>query len=175
LVIKPLALPVGGKFAGPDEDLTSARWNYLHMTISSTNILSKWLHGIVLLLLTTLAAADAIPPGKAVITLMPKFGPVTFSHQHHSELEAVECVTCHHTLESTDEPIRSCYSCHEAQYYSIARITKAEPETAEADTDESQIRNAHKAFHGLCIGCHKQRREQKQPTGPDDSCRDCHQ
>ena len=115
-----------------------------------------------------------VPPDKIVITLTPKFGPVTFSHQRHSELEAVNCVTCHHTRESGDQPIRSCYSCHEARYYSIARITKADQAQAGEDNTAPQVPNAQQAFHDLCTGCHKERREQKLPAGPDDSCRDCH-
>jgi hypothetical protein len=136
------------------------------------------LHWIVLLLLAFVpgfaTATDAIPPDKAMIMLTPKFGLVTFSHQRHSELEAVQCVTCHHTLESDGEPIRSCYSCHEARYYSIAGITKADPAQAGAEKTESQVPYAQQAFHGLCTNCHKDRRQQNLPAGPDDSCRDCH-
>ena len=119
-------------------------------------------------------ATEAVPPDKAVITLTPKFGPVTFSHQRHSEFEGVQCVTCHHTLESNGEPVRSCYSCHEARYYSIARITKADPAKAGADNTEPQVPFAQQAFHDLCTRCHKDRRQQNLPTGPDDACRDCH-
>jgi len=148
------------------------------VTISSSRIMRVRLHWIALFLLAFApafaTASDAAPTDKAVITLTPKFGPVTFSHQRHSELEAVHCVTCHHTLESDGEPIRSCYSCHEARYYSIARITKAGSETAGGENSEPQVPFAQQAFHGLCVGCHKNRRAQKLPTGPDDSCRDCH-
>jgi len=117
-------------------------------------------------------ATDAIPPEKAVIELTPRFGPVTFTHQRHSDLEQVDCVRCHHTIRTIDEPIRSCYTCHEAVYFSIANIRKAEPERV--DDTEPPVRNAQQAFHGLCTGCHKHRREQNLPAGPDDSCRDCH-
>jgi len=117
-------------------------------------------------------ATDAIPPEKAVIELTPKFGPVTFTHQRHSDLDDVDCVRCHHTIRSIDEPIRSCYACHEAVYFSIANIRKAEPERV--DDTEPPVRNAQQAFHGLCTGCHKHRRQQNLPAGPDNSCRDCH-
>ena len=117
-------------------------------------------------------ATDTIPPEKAVIELTPKFGPVTFTHQRHSDLEQVDCVRCHHTIRTVDEPIRSCYACHEAVYFSIANIRKDEPERV--DGTEPPVRNAQQAFHGLCTGCHKHRREQNRPAGPDDSCRDCH-
>lgn len=117
-------------------------------------------------------ATDAIPPEKAVIELTPKFGPVTFTHQRHSDLEQVGCVRCHHTIRTMDEPIHSCYVCHEAVYFSIANIRKAGPERV--DDTEPPVRNAQQAFHGLCTGCHKHRREQNLPAGPDDSCRDCH-
>ncbi|MGB5279503.1 MAG: cytochrome c3 family protein [Gammaproteobacteria bacterium] len=117
-------------------------------------------------------ATEAIPPEKAVIKLTPKFGPVTFTHQRHSDLEGVDCTTCHHTMRTMDGPIRSCYVCHEAVYFSIANIRKAEP--GRMDDIEPSVRNAQEAFHGLCTGCHKHRRQQNLPAGPDDSCRDCH-
>jgi hypothetical protein len=145
------------------------------VSLCSTTTLPTWPTRIASLLLAFAPAANAIPPGKAVITLTPKFGPVTFSHQHHSELDSVQCVTCHHTVVSADEPIRSCYGCHQATYYSIDRIVKSGPETAAAHGIEPQIRDAQRAFHDLCIDCHKARREQELPTGPDDSCRDCHE
>jgi len=134
---------------------------------------------LLALFLSTVAPAFAlamgtVPPDKAVITLTPKFGPVTFSHQRHSELESVDCATCHHTLESDGEPIQSCYNCHQARHYSIARTRQTGSETAQADNSEPQLPDAQQAFHTLCTGCHKQRREQQLPTGPDDSCRDCH-
>ena len=149
----------------------------MFVTISSFNF-RLWLRWIALLLSVAVTACATmtatIPPDKSVITLTPKFGPVTFSHQRHSEFEAVGCATCHHTMESGDEPIPSCYSCHEARYYSIARIKKAGPDQAGAEKTEPQVPNAQQAFHGLCVGCHKDRRAQKLPTGPDAACRDCH-
>ena len=117
-------------------------------------------------------AQDKIPADKAVITLTPKFGPVTFSHQRHSDLEGVRCVTCHHTSKDGNRPVQSCYDCHEAIYFSIAAIRKAERESSE--DAGSQVANAQQAFHGLCAGCNKQRHEQQLPAGPHDSCRDCH-
>ena len=149
----------------------------MFVTISSFNFRLE-LRWMTLLLFVVVPACttmtDTIPPDKSVITLTPKFGPVTFSHQRHSELETASCVTCHHTMESDAESIRSCYSCHEAIYYSIARIRKADPEQAGTEQTDPQVPNAQQAFHGLCIGCHKDRRAQKLPTGPDASCRDCH-
>ena len=155
----------------------------MYVTTSNLNSWRIWLPvpiryllwiGLFLLGLapTLVMATDAIPPEKAVIELTPKFGPVTFTHQRHSDIEDVDCTTCHHTIRSMDEPIRSCYACHEAVYFSIANIRKAEPE--QVDDTEPQVCNAQEAFHGLCSGCHKHRREKNLPTGPDDSCRDCH-
>jgi hypothetical protein len=75
-------------------------------------------------------------------------------------------------MRSTGEQIPSCYTCHEAGYFSIANIRKAEPDAMEHTGPP--VRNAQEAFHDLCTGCHEHRREQNLPTGPDDSCRDCH-
>jgi hypothetical protein len=115
---------------------------------------------------------DAIPTEKSIITLTPKFGPVTFNHERHSQLEGVDCVTCHHTMGSDSGSIRSCYSCHEARYFSIANIKKAGPD--EDGESESTVPDAQQAFHDLCTGCHEQNRKRELPAGPDDSCRDCH-
>ena len=134
-----------------------------------------WLRWVILfcgLAPAILNANDAIPPEKAVITLTPKFGPVTFAHQRHSDFEAVRCITCHHTMRTNGEQIRSCYDCHEVRYFSIANIRKAEPDSV--DDTGPPVRNAQEAFHGLCTGCHKNRQDQNLPTGPGDSCRDCH-
>jgi len=144
------------------------------MSMSSTTSFLTWLPRIASVLLAFVPAANAISPAKTVITLTPAFGPVTFSHQQHSEVDAVSCATCHHTLVSADEPIRSCYGCHKATHYSIGRIVKSGTEGTDANSIGPRIRNAQRAFHDLCIGCHKERREQELPTGPDDSCRDCH-
>ena len=144
------------------------------MSISSTTTLLTSLLRIASVLLAFVPAANAIPPGKTVITLTPAFGPVTFGHQQHIKLEAVPCATCHHTAVPADEPIRSCYGCHKATHFSIGRIVKSGTEETDANSIGPQIRNAQRAFHDLCIGCHKERREQELPAGPDDSCRDCH-
>lgn len=157
--------------------------NYVYVTTSKLNAMQIWLPapnrclpwiGLFLYGLAPafVSATEAIPPEKAVIELTPKFGPVTFAHQHHSDLKDVDCANCHHTVRSTGEQIRSCYACHEARYFSIANIRKAEPDPV--DDTGPRVRNAQEAFHGLCTGCHKHRRKQNLPTGPDDSCRDCH-
>lgn len=117
-------------------------------------------------------AAATIPPPGAVITLTPKFGPVTFPHQRHSELDGVTCSTCHHTLDSPDGEVRSCYLCHEAKLFRIAAIRRADPE--QAQERGPQVPDAQEAFHSLCTGCHHRRRQQSLEAGPDDSCRDCH-
>lgn len=126
-----------------------------------------------LLASAAMAASAEIPPAKAVITLTPKFGPVTFAHQRHSELDGVTCATCHHTMEASGEGIQSCYLCHEARLFRIAEIRKANREPVEGNAP--QVPNAQEAFHGLCTGCHHHRLDQGLAAGPDDSCRDCHQ
>ena len=138
----------------------------------ATNHCLRWIAFVLGLAPALVAATDAIPPEKAVITLTPKFGPVAFAHQRHNDLEGVRCITCHHTRRAEGEQVRSCYACHEAQYFSIANIRKAGPDSVE-DT-EPPVRNAQDAFHGLCTGCHKERQNKNLPTGPSDSCRDCH-
>jgi len=162
---------------------TITSWNYVYDTTSKLSTSQIWLpaptrclpwiglflFGLVPALVT---ATEAIPPEKTVINLIPKFGPVSFTHQHHSDLKDVDCVTCHHTIRSMGEQIRSCYACHEAGSFSIANISKAEHDPVEYT--EPPVRNAQEAFHGLCTGCHKHRRKLNLPAGPDDSCRDCH-
>lgn len=153
--------------------VTTSKLNSWQIWLPVPNRCLPWI-GLLLLGLAPalVTATETIPPEKAVIKLTPKFGPVTFTHQRHSDLEDVDCTTCHHTIRTMDGSIRSCYVCHETVYFSIANIRKAEPERV--DDTEPPVRNAQEVFHGLCTGCHKHRREQNLPTGPDDSCRDCH-
>ena len=115
-----------------------------------------------------------IPPDKAVITLTPKFGPVTFAHQPHNELDGVDCATCHHMMDPSGEDIRSCYDCHRAKLFRIAAIRKADAEPEEDDGSGPAVPDAQEAFHGLCTGCHHHRRSATRPAGPDKNCRDCH-
>lgn len=118
------------------------------------------------------AVSDEVPPGTETITLEPKFGTVTFSHGAHSRLEDVQCRTCHHTHAGGARPIQPCHDCHVAGHFRQAEIRPAD-ETQSADVP-GQPSKAQEAFHVLCHGCHADREDEGRPTGPTDSCRDCH-
>jgi hypothetical protein len=116
------------------------------------------------------ASGDAVPPDKAVILLTPKFGPVSFSHQRHATELAIACRDCHHAWEQQPAP-RPCHACHEARHYRIAATRRAE---AEEQGESPPPVRAKLAFHGLCLDCHARLADKQLPTGPHDSCRDCH-
>lgn len=78
-------------------------------------------------------------PERILIKYAQKAQPeAPFGHWEHQEL-GEPCAKCHHT--GMDEP--TCSACHES------------------------AAEAKKAFHGVCIGCHKE-------NGLDTSCASCH-
>jgi hypothetical protein len=74
---------------------------------------------------------------------------VTFTHQMHS-LIAEECGVCHHHAPAGQTP--ACSKCH----------------LASAASKESKAPGLKDAYHGQCIGCHKE--IEMGPTG----CMECH-
>jgi hypothetical protein len=130
--------------------------------------------GVSLLLLAAapFAWVAEIPEDKYVIELVPKFGTVTFTHRLHSDWLGGDCVTCHHAYAGGADPIQSCYDCHRAVIHREAAVVRAAPEVSGESSDEPP--KAEHAFHTLCIECHEAERVQGRPTGPTDSCRDCH-
>ncbi len=102
-----------------------------------------------------LAQQAEIPPEKEVILYQSKkLGTVTFLHKHHSTLSKVECRTCHHTLNSGEEP-KPCHECH-------FKGAKDVPEPK-------------KAFHLRCTECHEYTTEKGLKAGPiKKKCKLCH-
>lgn len=119
----------------------------------------------------TVIAAE-IPADKEFIRFEAKFGTVSFSHRAHSEREGVQCSTCHHTHTEEGEPISACHDCHIAVHYRVAKIKKAE--VRRRGESLPAVAKAEDAFHALCQGCHQKLKEESKPSGPSDSCRDCH-
>ena len=119
----------------------------------------------------TLIAAE-IPTDKELIRFEAKFGTVSFLHKAHSEQEGVQCSTCHHTHTGGDAAISACHDCHIAVHYRVAQITKAE--VIRGGESPPAVAKAEDAFHSLCQGCHQKLKEESKPSGPSDSCRDCH-
>ena len=90
----------------------------------------------------------------------PSRPAVTFPHEEH--MDQLDCLECHHqykdgvnVLDEDDleegNADQLCSACH---------------------TDESRI-NLRRAFHRLCIGCHRKLRLEGKPTGPG-LCGECH-
>jgi hypothetical protein len=132
------------------------------------------LHRLVLisslLLLAFNASSLEIPADKAVIQLTPKFGPVTFNHLKHSQLDQVTCATCHHPLREGDvQTVQPCHDCHVEGQFTETDIQKSGPGTPTAS-----VPSARNAFHASCRGCHARLAKQNESSGPHDSCRDCH-
>ncbi|PTN36333.1 DUF305 domain-containing protein [Desulfonatronum sp. SC1] len=83
---------------------------------------------------------------------------VLFLHPKH---EAFECVRCHHTSEGADIN----QGCKDAGCHDMFVI--------ETPEQRREIRYFEKAYHDLCIGCHRELRRQEKTTGPVD-CKGCH-
>ncbi len=127
---------------------------------------------MLLLVAVLLAWAAEMPDDKQVIELVPKFGTVTFTHRDHSDRLGDDCIACHHTYEGAEDPIQSCYACHRAVIHREAALVPAASGGPEQPLDAPP--KAEHAFHTLCIECHETERAAGKPTGPTDSCRDCH-
>jgi len=138
-------------------------------------VLLSGLLGVVILYLTSCTGAAHIPPDKAMITLMPKFGPVRFSHLRHSSELNIACQDCHHAITDTDTgEIQGCHACHQAEGYRVAAVRPIDKQQ-QASQNDPKPASAKQVLHGLCMGCHARRAGQNMPSGPSDSCRDCHE
>ena len=138
-------------------------------------MLLSGLLGVLILYLTSCTGAAQIPPDKAMITLMPKFGPVQFSHLRHSSALDIACEDCHHTITDTDTgEIQGCHACHQAAGYRVGAVRPIDKPEQSSQHDPRPA-SAKQVLHGLCKGCHARRAEQNMPSGPSDSCRDCHE
>ena len=127
---------------------------------------------MVLVGVSAAVIAAEIPGDKELIRFEAKFGTVSFSHKAHSEQEGVQCSTCHHTHTEDSVTISACHDCHIAVHYRVAKIEKAE--VRRGGESSPAVAKAEDAFHSLCQGCHQKLKEGGKPSGPSDSCRDCH-
>ncbi len=82
-------------------------------------------------------------------SLAAVYEPVTFSHDMHS-LVAEDCAVCHHRSPAGQTP--ACSKCHHASL----------------DSKKSGPPGLKDAYHGQCIGCHKE-----MDMGPR-GCTECH-
>jgi predicted CXXCH cytochrome family protein len=97
--------------------------------------------------------ATEVPAEKEVIPIEARNGTVTFAHKLHAELEGVECVTCHHGWGGEGAPA-PCGDCH--------------------TSSSTEAPKAMKAHHDLCKGCHEEREQAGEKTGPVKPCKACH-
>ena len=136
----------------------------------------------VLLLFLTWLFTSALPAGAqeqdTVIKLDTKGGRggVNFNHSRHEALTNPDpsfvykakrnaaCAGCHHTQSSRGIPqLWKCTSCHKGEGH--------EKNPKNRDYDEV---HAKRAFHDLCIGCHRVNREQGLSVNAPVSCGGCH-
>jgi len=82
-------------------------------------------------------------------SLAAVYEPVTFSHDMHS-LVAEDCAVCHHRSPAGQTP--ACSKCHRASL----------------DSKKSGLPGLKDAYHGQCMGCHKEMN-----MGPA-GCTECH-
>lgn len=88
-------------------------------------------------------------PETLTLGLLAKiYQPVAFSHEMHTYVTE-DCASCHHHSEEGETP--SCSECH-----------------GPASAKDLGIADLKNAYHGLCMGCHKEM--EMGPTG----CTECH-
>ncbi len=113
---------------------------------------------IALLALTSIfVLAAEIPADKEVLTFDEKLGTVTFKHKEHAD-RIGDCITCHHKLEGDALP-QACTVCH---------MEKEVKEEAPKLKD---------AVHNKCQGCHQEKADAGEKTGPlkgAKECKSCH-
>jgi hypothetical protein len=82
--------------------------------------------------------------------------PVTLSHKKHIEVYKIECTECHHAWkkEERDEP-QKCAECH-------------------TEEGEGKKLGTKRAYHKLCMDCHKGLKKESKPCGPTTKCSGCH-
>jgi hypothetical protein len=95
------------------------------------------------------AEEKAGPDTVKLESLAGAYEPVTFSHDMHS-LVAEDCAVCHHRSPAGQTP--GCGKCHRASL----------------ESKKSGVPALKDAYHGQCIGCHKEM--DMGPTG----CTQCH-
>ncbi len=117
--------------------------------------------GLAALLITACFAAPDPPSTPnhpawrpdAISGATQRYLPVEFpSHDRHAQALAVECAVCHHPVDGEFAIPVSCRSCHGLPDAAIRMPT---------------------AMHTSCRGCHVERTQLGQQSGPVD-CLDCH-
>ncbi len=98
---------------------------------------------------TNTSSSEGVPETCTLGSLAEVYETVTFSHQMHTLL-AEDCAMCHHHSEAGRTP--SCSKCHGAS----------------SGSEGSGAPGLKDAYHGQCIGCHKEM--EMGPTG----CAECH-
>ncbi len=98
-------------------------------------------------------------PEEAPIRILyeSKGGLVVFDHRAHSDLEGVDCVTCHHYYEGDGRP-ENCVTCHEENEIPRMEAYHEKGEDYEDDDTYSSCMSCHTAKEKdskNCKGCHK--------------------
>ncbi|HUT53379.1 MAG TPA: cytochrome c3 family protein [bacterium] len=100
---------------------------------------------------------DKIPETLMLNKLAKKLPPVPYNHKQHVDLKTAHCGNCHH---EDVKNIKPCWECHNEK--------PADPKSPEY----------LKAYHGLCVECHKAVKSKKGlgdgDKPPDKKCYDCH-
>ncbi|MDZ7811378.1 MAG: cytochrome c3 family protein [Arhodomonas sp.] len=91
--------------------------------------------------------ASAMERGAAA----PAHGQQRLRHEDHG---SVRCTTCHHDFAEATGTGGSCMNCHV--------------------TDARTRRQLREDFHGLCMGCHRERATAGENAGPLRRCSGCH-
>jgi hypothetical protein len=102
---------------------------------------------------------------------------VTLSHKKHNVDYKIVCTDCHHVYKDGKnvwkeaDAVQKCGSkgCHDK-----AKAPKAkEGEKKLSRKEKASQGYCYSAIHENCVGCHKDLKKKKKPTGPT-ACKECH-
>ena len=92
-----------------------------------------------------------------------------FTHKKHATDYKAACTECHHEYKDgknvwkEGQEVKKCEACH----------TNPEKPKGKDVTRAEEIASHYWAIHENCVGCHKELKKAKKPTGPT-SCTKCH-
>lgn len=126
------------------------------------NLLAVLLAFLTVLMISSIAVAQAIPQSPIIIKGAP-MGAVKFDHTAHMKVGG-KCDTCHHSSKP-EKPLKSpqetCTDCH------------TKPATPPVTTNLQAAFHNPTATAGLCIDCHKKQNGAGEAAPV--KCVDCHQ
>ena len=102
---------------------------------------------------------------------------VTLSHKKHNVDYAIPCADCHHVYKEGKNVWKegaAVQACDAKECHDKAKAPKTKEGEPKLSREEKAKQGYHySAIHENCVGCHKDLKKAKKPTGPT-ACKDCH-